>query len=92
MMQQHFMNYDLGQQAPGASVKVTPDRRAFVRLLDEPNFQAYRTGGRYRFLGGEAIRSPVLLEVPNAARWHVVVDFNGGDGEVRSAVEVFPPS
>jgi hypothetical protein len=84
----NFMDYDLGRLNAGAVVEVTLDSRAFVRLLDEPNFQSYRSGGRYQFLGGEALRSPVPLEAPHSGHWHVVVDFNGGPGQVRSSVNV----
>jgi Domain of unknown function (DUF1883) len=30
------------------------------------------------------MRSPVRLETPYVSDWHVVLDFNGGSGTVRS--------
>jgi hypothetical protein len=86
------MHYPLGYLEAGSVVEVSIDTRAFVRLVDEPNFRAYRSGCQYRFFGGEAVRSPVPLEVPHSAHWHVVVDFNGGSGQVRSTVNVLSPA
>lgn len=85
-----FVHYDLGHQDRGTVVKVTLGSRAVVRLMDESNFRVYRSTGRYKFVGGEALRSPLPLEVPHSGRWHVAIDFNGGSGRVRSSVDVFP--
>ena len=59
---------------------------ANVLLLDSANYNAYQRGGRYTYRGGYATRSPVLLTVPHAGRWHVVIDLGGGRGNVRAAV------
>lgn len=83
-----FVHYDLGHLDQGDVVEVTLDSRAVVRLMNEANFRIYRSGGRYRFFGGEAIRSPIPVEVPHSGRWHVAIDFNGGSGQVRSSVNV----
>ena len=71
-------------------MEVTVDARVVVRLMDESNFQTYRgvTGGRYSFVGGEALRSPLALEVPHPGHWHLALDFDGGSGQVRSSVKV----
>jgi hypothetical protein len=83
-----FMHYPLGYLTAGTVVEFSLDTRAFVRLLDESNFQSYRRGGGYEFFGGEALRTVVPVEVPSAGNWHAVIDFNGGSGQVRSSVNV----
>jgi hypothetical protein len=67
---------------------VTLEHRANVLLMDEPNFQRYRDEGEFTYSGGEARHSPVILEVPSAGQWHVVVDLGGADGVVRASVRV----
>jgi hypothetical protein len=85
-----FIDYDLGHQAGGNVVEVELDTRANVQLVDSSNFQKYRRGGQYRYYGGQALRSPIRLEVPYAGHWHVVIDLGGGSGDVRSSVQVYP--
>jgi hypothetical protein len=87
-----FVDYNLGLLEPGAVVEVALDTSAFVRLLDGPNFRAYQNGQECRFFGGEAVRSPVPITVPHSGNWHVVIDFNGGAGQVRSSVNVLTPA
>jgi hypothetical protein len=87
-----FVKYDLGFLDAGSVVEVAVDTRVFVRLLDESNLRSYRAGGRFQFFGGEAIRSPIPIEVPRSGHWYVVVDFNGGSGNVRSSVNVLSPA
>jgi hypothetical protein len=64
------------------------DRQANVRLLDDVNFYAYRSGRQHRYYGGRATRSPVTIPVPHSGRWHVVVDLGGYGGHVSASVAV----
>jgi hypothetical protein len=66
-----FVHYDLGDRNKGDVVRVTLDKRACVRLLDESNFRSYRGGNRYQFFGGEAVRSPVpsRCHMPDTGMW-----------------------
>jgi Domain of unknown function (DUF1883) len=67
-------------------IQVTLDKQANVRLLDDTNFTRYRSGGRYTFHGGRAVKSPVHLSPPHYGRWHVVVDLGGHAGSVRASI------
>jgi hypothetical protein len=73
----------------GAVVRVELDRQANVRLLDDLNYSAYRTGRNHRYYGGHATQSPVTIPVPHAGRWRVVVDLGGYGGHVSASVSVF---
>lgn len=57
-----FQSYDLGHQDRGAVVVVTlRGNAANVRLMDSSNHQAFKRGGRHRYIGGLAKSSPVRL-------------------------------
>jgi hypothetical protein len=72
--------------AGGETVRVDLDGQANVSLLDESNYQQYRRGGRHRYYGGLAKKTPVLLTVPSPGRWHVVVDLGGYTGHVSASI------
>lgn len=87
-MSADFVKYDLGQQSAGAIVEVTLAHRANVLLMDAHNFQRYRSGQRHNYYGGEALKSPVRLQVPNAGHWYVVLDLGGAAGRIESSINV----
>ncbi|MFO0896994.1 MAG: DUF1883 domain-containing protein [Pirellulales bacterium] len=73
---------------PHEFVEVRLDRQAHVRLMDDANFWAYRSGRKHRHYGGLAISTPVRLEPPRPGYWHVVVDLGGIGGRVRASAAV----
>ncbi len=84
-----FTHYSLGHLAQGDIVEVTlQGSAANVRLMDSADFNSFRAGGRHRYYGGLAKRSPMRLSVPCAGSWHVTVDMQGLRGSVRSSVRV----
>lgn len=86
-----FQKYDLGYQKRGETVKVTlTGNAANVQLMDSSNLSNYKAGRRYRYTGGHAKRSPVLLQIPSTGNWHVVIDTGGHRGTVRSSVSMVP--
>jgi len=87
-MSADFVRYDLGQVAAGATVAVTLRQRANVRLLDAHNYARYQRDEDFRAIGGKAIKSPVMLKVPSAGHWYVILDLDGGSGPIRSSVRV----
>lgn len=86
-----YTHYKLGYQTRGTTVEVTlQGNAANVQLIDNPNFQSYRAGRRYKYSGGLAHRSPVQLVVPRNGHWHVTVDLRGLRGQVRSSIRILP--
>jgi hypothetical protein len=73
---------------PGEFVEIRLDRQAHVRLMDDANFWAYRSGRKHRHYGGLAISTPIRLEPPRPGYWHVVVDLGGIEGRVRASAAV----
>lgn len=87
-----FVKYDLGQVAASRAVEITLDHRANVRLLDAANLARYERGETYRYVGGQAVRSPLVLNAPSTGHWYVVIDLGGGAGTVRSSVRLLQPA
>jgi hypothetical protein len=57
---------------PNTVVRVELSKQANVMLLDDSNYSSYRHGGQYRYFGGHATHSPVMIPAPHSGRWHVV--------------------
>jgi hypothetical protein len=86
-----FMHYELGQLEQGSVVEVALDSQAYVRLFDESNFRTYRSTGSATGIHVLATESPVHLNVPGRGRWHIAIDFGGGEGQIRSSINVLAP-
>lgn len=83
----NYLHYDLGYKSKGDLVQVTlKGSAANVCLMDTPNFQNYRRGSGYRYVGGHYTMSPVSLVVPSAGHWHITVDLGGYGGNVQASV------
>ena len=86
-----FIHSDLGQRRRGDRVEFTlRGNAANVMLLDSSNFSAYKNGRNFRYTGGLVRKSPVVLAVPSAGRWHGVVDMRGLGGRVNASIRVLP--
>jgi len=86
-----FIHSDLGFRQAGDVVEITlSGNAANVRLLDNANFEAYRSGRQHRYIGGTATQSPVRLTLPSSGHWHVAVDMQGLQGTTRASVRVIP--
>jgi hypothetical protein len=84
-----YASYDLGELKQGDTVVVRLRGSApNVLLLDRTNFERYRAGLRFAFVGGLQRRSPVRLSVPRAGHWYVALDLGGRPGRVRGSVSV----
>ena len=73
---------------PESIIQVNITQPAYVRLMDEVNFQKYKMKKRYTFTGGYASTPKVDLRPNQRAEWHVVVDLEGLDGEVRASLDL----
>ncbi|MFE2349836.1 DUF1883 domain-containing protein [Kitasatospora cineracea] len=88
----NFVVHDLGRQPKGAVAVINlSGGAANVRLMDPSNYRSYKSGGRHKYFGGLATRSPVRLAIPSGGQWYVTVDMAGLRGNVRSSVRMEPP-
>jgi hypothetical protein len=84
-----YAYYDLGELTKGDTVVVRLRGSApNVLLLDRRNFERYRFGLRFAFVGGVQRRSPVRLTVPQDGHWYVALDLGGRPGRARGEVSV----
>jgi Domain of unknown function (DUF1883) len=77
--------FDFG---PEDVIEVTLDHPANVQLLDPTNFNHYRNGRPFHYIGGYATTSPFPLRPPHQGHWHLVVDLGGNAETVRASVRV----
>jgi hypothetical protein len=82
----NFLKYEL-DAGPDDVIQVRLDKQANVRLMDDDNFQKYRSGQQHKYYGGHAVKSPVRLRPPHSGRWYVVIDLGGYAGTVNASVE-----
>ena len=86
-----FIHHDLGQRSGGEIVEITlKDSAANVQLMSSSDFSSYKSGRRYRYIGGLAKESPIRLQIPSAGHWHVAIDMRGLRGTVRASARVLP--
>lgn len=87
----NFIHSDLGNLDKGRIVEIVlKGNAANVQLLDSTNFNNYRNGRRYHYIGGLAKKSPVHLATPHSGHWHVAIDMRGLRGNVNASVRVLP--
>ena len=87
---EHLYN-DLGNLKKGATVVVTLRNQANVQLMTRTEYNNYKAGRRYRYIGGRVTRSPHSLVVPSNGHWVVAIDLGGNAGRIQASVAVQPP-
>lgn len=70
------------------TVEVSLDGQANVMLLDDHNFDNYKQGRDFRYVGGLAKVTPCRLSPPADGFWNLVVDLGGRSGQVRAGFRV----
>lgn len=83
----HFLHYtlDLGSRDV---VQVELDVEAYLRLMNDENYEIYRQGKNYRYYGGLAEKSPANIKPPSRGHWHLCIDLGGKDGEINAQVHI----
>ena len=86
-----FTKYDFGHLEKGRIIEITlQGSAANVQLMDSSNFNNYKNGRRYRYVGGLAKQSPIRLATTHAAHWYLAIDMRGLVGSVRTSARVLP--
>lgn len=83
--------WDLGTLQRGSTVVVALRNQANVQVMTSSEYRNYKSGGRYRYIGGLVTRSPYRATVPSNDHWFVAVDLGGYAGRVQASVAVEPP-
>ena len=83
----NFIHYEFKLHL-GDAIRVVLDHQANVRLMDDANYALYKSKQPYKFIGGHALKSPVVLEAPAAGHWNIVIDADGHESELHATLEV----
>lgn len=87
----NFIKYDFGQLEKGRIIEIVlQGNAANVQLMDSINFNNYKNGRKYRYVGGLATSSPVRLATPHSGHWYLAVDMRGLRGNVKASARVLP--
>ena len=83
-----FLHHEVSAQQ-GDIIHVTlRGNEANVRVMDDHNFNSYRSGGQHRYAGGHFKSSPVNIPAPSTGKWNVVIDLGGYAGHLEAGVSV----
>lgn len=87
-----YLYYDLGDQPQDSCVMAhLRGSAANVILLDTENFNRYRFGRPFQYVGGLYGRTPARLYIPHDGHWYLVVDCGGYKHRVSvDKVDVLP--
>lgn len=85
-----YQYYDLKNVERGRIIEISLKYAANVRVMDSSNYQKFKAGKRYQYIGGYVRNSPYKVTVPKTAHWYVVIDLGGYSGKIGSAVRVLP--
>ena len=69
-------------------IEVSISRQANVILLDRQNFNNYKNGKKFNYIGGNYKSSPIILIPPHPGHWFVVIDLGGYSGTLKYSVRV----
>ena len=83
----NFLHFTV-HAGPDKIIQVKFNQRANVRLMDDLNYAKYKLKKRYTYSGGLYNPPRVDLRPPSDGFWHLVVDLEGLQGEVRASVDV----
>ena len=83
-----YKHFDLKEQSAGSRIEITLSAVANVRLMNSTNFRAYKDAIKHQFIGGVARKSPIVLAIPQAGHWHVVIDAEGHHGLAEASIKL----
>lgn len=83
-----YLHYHLSLKSNNV-VQVDLKSPAYIRLMTEECYRAYREGKQYRYFGGLAESSPANIKPPHKGEWHLCIDLSDQDGELSATVHIF---
>jgi hypothetical protein len=84
----NFLHYTVTIGARDAIRVFLTGSAANVLVMDDTNFQRFKTGQQHQYYGGYYTQSPVIIRPPYAGHWNVVINLGGFAGTVNAAVQV----
>lgn len=77
------------QMSSGQIVEVDCSHQCNVRLMTDSNFQNYKHGNRFEYLGGHYQKLPARIQVPSTGNWNIVLDLGGGSASIRHSIRIY---
>lgn len=63
-----------------------------IMLLDNTNYDKYRSHQKFDYYGGRYTRFPAKIKVPKSDNWNVVIDLGGASANIKYSIEVVKKS
>ena len=64
------------------------DTQCNFLLLDDHNFNNFKSGRDYRYFGGFYKMFPAKIQAPQSGYWNMVVNLGGGSANIRYGLSV----
>lgn len=72
----------------GEVVIVNCSHQCNIMLMDDLNFQNYRSGRNFKYHGGFYRMLPARIAAPTTGFWNVVLDLGGGSANIKYSITV----
>ena len=76
----------------GDVVVVNCSHQCQVLLMDNTNYDKFRSGQKFERYGGSYDHFPVKLQVPKSDTWNIILDFGDASVVVKHSIEVIRKS
>lgn len=74
----------------GDQVNVSLDQKAHIYLLNNTNYQRYQKGLSFHGMGGYIAKAPLIMRVPHASTWHLVIDLEDRTNVAQTSINIVP--
>lgn len=72
----------------GKTVTIEVNIQANVLLMEDDDFNRFRTNRRHNHYGGLTRLTPYRINVPHSGYWNIVIDLDGFDGPVSHSINI----
>lgn len=72
----------------GDVVEVNCSHQCHIRLLDDTNYRAYKSGRPCKQYGDFYRKLPARIAAPHSGYWNIVIDLGGGTAQVRHSIQI----
>jgi Domain of unknown function (DUF1883) len=72
----------------GDVVVVNCSHQCNIMLMDDGNFQSYKSGRRFTHYGGFYKMLPARIAAPSTGNWNIVLDLGGGRANISHSIQI----
>lgn len=76
------------QLLEGDIVVVDCSHQCNIMIMDDSNFNRYKSGKDFRCHGGHYTMLPARIEAPYSGYWNVVLDLAGGSARITHSITI----